>query len=323
MTDDITRVGGGLGNAPDGLPDDMLDDADLELITDYLTNQLPAERVAEVARRLDEDEAFRKLAAPLVLAWSIPLSAKREAMPRAELEAMWDDFTRRVGFVQQRRKARWRPLRLIGGLFALFVFWLVAPFVVYDAGPEGIAQPEQFVPVADSGGWMSLGKARVKLDAGARLRRGKDTKGYSNLVKLEGSARFVHLPPSGVSFMPDGPPFTVLTDAGIIVGSNADFRVNARTDTTEVEVLWRESDSKKATASQTDSRAQIPDHVVLTGMDGPVAVLVLASGEIGRLQSGKKPVKVREVPTDAFGDDPIIKALLKGGFPTIPPRSTP
>jgi hypothetical protein len=80
------------------LPDDQLDDHDLGLITDYLTRQLPPEQMAAAERRLEEDEAFRKLAAPLILAWSIAPKWKREPMPAEELEAMWQDFVRRVDF---------------------------------------------------------------------------------------------------------------------------------------------------------------------------------------------------------------------------------
>src|SRR5438105_15187682 len=81
---------------------------DLELITDYLANELPPEQVAEVRRRLDTDPAFKDFAAPLITAWSIPPHWERHPMPRAEIEKHWDAFTKKAGFVHQKRKRRRR-----------------------------------------------------------------------------------------------------------------------------------------------------------------------------------------------------------------------
>src|SRR5688500_18075439 len=100
-------------------PEELLEHADLELITEYLTGRLPAEQVADVKRRLDEDEAFREFAAPLIVAWSVPPRWQRHPMPRAELEKQWDRFTKRVGFVHQRSKSRKRRRRWVIGAVAV------------------------------------------------------------------------------------------------------------------------------------------------------------------------------------------------------------
>jgi hypothetical protein len=99
MTDHITGSGNGVVDRDD-LPDDMFEDADLGLIADYLTGELSAERIAEVARRLEEDEVFRNLAAPLVAAWTIAPKWQPDPMPRAELQRAWDDFSSRPASLQ-------------------------------------------------------------------------------------------------------------------------------------------------------------------------------------------------------------------------------
>ena len=160
MIDETSRMGDSLDLGNElypATPGDMLDDPEIELITDYLSNQLPAERVAEVKWRLEHDEAFRELAAPLVLAWSVPPRWKREPMPRAELLKSWDDFTKRAGFVHQRAKAQ-RRRRL----------WMLAMLVVVVAVfetlakilPDGRTTWPDMVPVPehpDSAGWLLLG----------------------------------------------------------------------------------------------------------------------------------------------------------------------
>src|SRR3712207_8868834 len=90
---DVTQSGGSIG-WPEFTADALLDDPDLGLITDYLSNELPAEQVALVKRRLEQDEKFRELAAPLLLTWNVPPLWQRDPMPRAEIVEAWDQFTR-------------------------------------------------------------------------------------------------------------------------------------------------------------------------------------------------------------------------------------
>jgi hypothetical protein len=316
MTDHLTRLGDGVGDLA-VLPDDMLDDADLGLIADYLTGELPPERIAEVKWRLEQDEAFRNLAAPLVAAWSIAPRWQPHPMPRAELQRAWDDFTWRAGLVR-RRRARPRWLRLVGLLFVLFVFWLVAPIMVYlgGGGGGGNANPMQFVPVADSGGWMSLGKVRVKLDSGAKLERARTetSVGYMDVVRLEGTANFVHLMDTSAA-AEDPTPFSVMTDGASVIVTNANARISARKDTTDVEVLRRgQTHELSAAATQTDSviagLAEATHDLVGLATIEPLRFMPLRTGEIGRVIKGQTPVKLRTVADSSFDDNPIVRWLL-------------
>lgn len=75
----------------------LAEGADLQLMTEYLNGHLDAERGEEVRRRLEEDAAFRELAEPLILLWSIPTHLERHPRPAGEAERAWEEFKRRVG----------------------------------------------------------------------------------------------------------------------------------------------------------------------------------------------------------------------------------
>src|SRR5262245_33916779 len=93
-------------------------DPRLDLITDYLAGALPADAVEAVKRRLETDGDFRDYCAPILLAWSVPPKHVREPMSRAELAKHWDTFTKRAGFVHQRRKSRKRRFTWMSMLVA-------------------------------------------------------------------------------------------------------------------------------------------------------------------------------------------------------------
>ena len=84
--------------------DDMHDMDDIELITMYLNGHLDPEGMDAVRRRIEEDAAFRDLAAPLFLAWSVPPHFERHPRPEGELERDWAEFARRTGFGQGHRE---------------------------------------------------------------------------------------------------------------------------------------------------------------------------------------------------------------------------
>jgi anti-sigma-K factor RskA len=74
-------------------------DADLASITDYLAGELDASAVAVVEQRLMQDEAFRRRAQPLMLAWR--LREPTEPVIRdTEAETMLVDLWRRVREVE-------------------------------------------------------------------------------------------------------------------------------------------------------------------------------------------------------------------------------
>jgi hypothetical protein len=331
MTDDIKFMGGARDDWSEpadaidamyqSMPDEMLDDSDLGLITDYLTNQLPAERVAEVQWRLERDQKFRELAAPLVLAWSIAPKWKREPMPRAEIVRSWDEFTRRAGFVHQRRKARLRrwlfgvalvvltPVVLlaavIGGLM------LSAPSDGHQPGLADVGWTELDLTSADTAdSWITIGNARVRLDLGARLFRA-GAPGYANLVKLEGSARFLRVPPPDAPYFGDAFFFTVYTAAGFVASPQGDFRIDARADTTDIEVLPRMLPRTGGGEADTGSNPRAKPDVVLiaAGPGGRAGTLLLNAGEAARLRLEAAPIKLRHVPTDP-GSDWLFRRLL-------------
>jgi hypothetical protein len=85
-------------SAPLSDDQDKLENIDeIELIIDYLNGHLDPERHEAVRKRLDEDEAFRIFAAPLLLTWSVPKHIERHPLPEGELERDWTEFKRRVG----------------------------------------------------------------------------------------------------------------------------------------------------------------------------------------------------------------------------------
>jgi hypothetical protein len=302
----------GLGDTGDleELPDDMLDDPDLALLTDYLSHQLPPEEVEAVERRLQEDDAFWDLAEPLIAAWSVPPKWQREPMSQEELARSWDRFTKRVGFVHQRRKARRRRWLIVASavLAAVGVWGWIATAPIRQA----LASLGDFVPVADSGGWMTVGQTRVKLEPGAKLAHGEGPMGLGDMMELDGAARFVYdrkpLPRPGDSTAlkrPEHSGVTVVNDAGAVTSMGGDFRVHVRPGATDVEVYRRTQQ-----LDTNDIAAMAPDMVVIYSPIGD-ARLLLAPGEIGRIEAGRKPVKVREVRDPAYENHPVIKILRK------------
>jgi hypothetical protein len=69
---------------------------DVELITRMLNGQLDPVRVAAVRKRLEEDAAFRELAAPLLLLWSLPKHHERFPRPAGEAERDLERLQQRI-----------------------------------------------------------------------------------------------------------------------------------------------------------------------------------------------------------------------------------
>jgi hypothetical protein len=102
----------------------------------------------------------------------------------------------------------------------------------------------------------------------------------------------------------------VMTNGGsVAVDRDADVRVTARGDTTDVEVLRRKAPTDPARTA-VDSIRQMPDFVVLMGLDLSTGAMMLGVGDIGRLVLGSEPVKLRDVP-DALDGNPILRWLFK------------
>jgi hypothetical protein len=97
---------------------------DLELVIRYLNRGLVPEKARMVEERLANDSAFRLFAAPMIVMWSFPPKGTREPIPREQLERDWDEFTKKAGFVHQKRKARRRRFIAIGYFaFGAAVAW--------------------------------------------------------------------------------------------------------------------------------------------------------------------------------------------------------
>jgi ferric-dicitrate binding protein FerR (iron transport regulator) len=272
----------------DDMGPDMLANPDLELITDYLAKELPEGQVAEVRRRLETDSAFKDFAAPLIAAWNIPPHWERHPMPRAELEKHWEAFTKRAGFVDQRRAAR---KRMLGGLTMLLAILGLSAFVLRDEIHERYVDRRDYDVVARGPGSVVLHDGtHASVAAGSVLREAKHQPVAGvELVKVQGNARFdvTRLPSTAVK--PAMRALIVGAAGGQISTNSADFSVRARGDTAEVEVFQRPSGARQ------DMFSVIPDFVSLKGAGQALPQLALREGERGRIVRGKDPVKLDSV----------------------------
>jgi hypothetical protein len=220
---------------------DPADAADIELITSYLNGQLDPERAAAVRTRLEEDEAFHYLAAPLLLAWSVPKHLERFPRPEGEWERAFADFKRRVGFPNwpppeppgppPKPKRRWRrPLLLFVLLIVTYVWSAESQEWTEPGGP--------YTEIPFQVGWVSLDDGiEVNIAPGASLRVDRQPRNGMKRVLLDGSARFRVLAhnPDARSLRTQA--LVVETRAGAVTAGESDFTVTARADTTSVFVL--------------------------------------------------------------------------------------
>lgn len=215
-----------------GNRDDM---DDIELITSFLNGQLEPERLEAIRRRLEEDADFRDLAAPLLLAWSVPRHIERKPRPAGEMERDWAEFKRRVGFGEPpppppKPKRRWRrPIMLLLIMAALYL-------VATNQGPsaEDLAAGPYY-ELTFQPGWVSLNYGiEVSIAPGATLRVNYNSRDGMKHVVLDGMARFrvFALDPATQTLRTNA--LIVETRAGTVVAGEADFSVTARADTTTV-----------------------------------------------------------------------------------------
>jgi ferric-dicitrate binding protein FerR (iron transport regulator) len=210
-----------------------LNNPDLDLITDYVAGELDPAQVEAVARRLEEDAKFREFAAPILVAWGVAPHWQRFPMERAEIEAHWDEFTRRAGFAHQRRKTRRRRLWLL----SVILLVLALPAFLYRSDIRGAWRDfRDYETVPADTGWITLRDSnQVRLAPGAQLRATKRTVEGVQRVRLTGSARFRVFPPDTTG-PPMIRPLAVHTRAGLAFSGIGEFTVTTRGDTTEVEV---------------------------------------------------------------------------------------
>jgi len=256
--------------------DEIVND-DLELLTSYLNKQLDPERVAQVRQRLEDDAEFRDFAAPLLLAWSIPKHIERHPRPPGELEKHWDEFTRRAGFVHQRRKARRRRL-WITAILALALG--VSALVMRGRIAATYADLRYYEGVPADTGWITLRDgSQVLLTKGASLRASLRLEEEMQHVKLEGAARFRVAPRDSNAPLPEMQPFAVDTRAGSAFTGRGEFTVTSRGDTTDVEV-------HHPIARRFIGFLPLPTSVLVATHGDPISV---GEGRRARLVKGQRP----------------------------------
>ena len=129
----------GPGNDPTSSPDDDRDfdldeemnNPDLNLITDYLCNELDPDQRAEVERRLEEDEDFYRYCAPIIAFWKADRDDPGPEVTRKQADDSWDEFTKLARFTYQVRAER-RRKQLLVGLAVITVAILVWLFAFRD-----------------------------------------------------------------------------------------------------------------------------------------------------------------------------------------------
>jgi ferric-dicitrate binding protein FerR (iron transport regulator) len=272
----------------DDMSPDMLANSDLELITDYLAKELPEEQIAEVRRRLETDSAFKDFAAPLIAAWSIPPHWERHPMPRAELEKHWDEFTKRAGFVHQRRKRRRRRWTVFGAVLVTLILGLCyfSDEILKNAVTAGF-----FDTLSDSGKRMTLlNGTEVLLDSGADFRVSNRLVGggIQATVLIVGRAHFK------LDWKPvkAGEPLTgllVMHDRSTLATDGAEFIMRIRNDTADVEVI----DRHRRTADSAAESVKISDETGKTS--------VVHAGERVALIRNKKVIHLPPTLTPSPG----------------------
>jgi hypothetical protein len=217
---------------------DPADADDIELITSHLNRQLDPERTEEVRRRLEEDAAFQYLAAPLLLAWSVPKHLERFPRPEGEWERAFEDFKRRTGFpnrpAQEPPGPPPKPKRRWGRWLAL-VLVVIGGYAVLITTQEPTDPGGPYIEIPFQTGWVSLDDGiEVAIAPGASLRVDQQPRSGMKRVLLEGSARFRVLAhnPDARSLRTQA--LLVETRAGSVTAGESDFSVNAQADTTVV-----------------------------------------------------------------------------------------
>ena len=259
---------------------------DLRLVLDFLERQLDPERVELVRRLLDEDQAFRDFAAPMLLSWNLARESVVEPLPPGELEKHWDKFTKRAGFVHQRRKALRRR------------FWMLAIAALavgsaLFAGRERIERAYSdwrvYETIPYSEDWITLRDgSQVLLTRGARLRASRElVEGeYQGLI-LDGQARFRLSPPPNkdAPMLPGMQPMIIRTRAGEVGSGRGEFTVAAFGDTTEVE-------AHEAARKEYIGFVPVGTILLLLGEGPRLQPTVLHERERGRLVRGASPVNL-------------------------------
>ena len=294
---------------------------DIELITRFLNRQLDAAGAAHVQKLIEEDKDFRDLAEPLLYVWTeLPTYAERHPRPPGELERHWDRFTKRAGFIHQRRKAR---RRLLGGLTMIIAVLGLTAFLLRDQIHEQYVDRRDYYVAAEGPDTVQLHDGiRATLASGSVLRQLKRPVVRSVAqTKLQGDARF------DVAIIPTiGSPMRIQAlivagRNGAVSSGNADFSMTTRGDTTDIQVFRRAPSSSRLSSV-------VPDYVSLKGAGHVLPQLTLREGERGQLVRGKDPVAL-EATVSAPSPAPVpapTSSLLRAAqvaAPSAPVKPQP
>lgn len=269
---------------------DLGTDPDIALITGYLMGTLDVAEAEAVRLRMEEDEAFRALAQPLVAIWKVPPRWVRNPMPREQLERAWDEFTKRAGFQHQRRAARRRRWTIAGIVTGV----LLAVAAVLYPFREQLALRyllwTQFETARDSAGVVTLrDSSRFQLAPGATLQvhEGVARGDPQRMVYLTGAAG-IYVAPLGGRVLTNIPPsdrFMVITKAGVLVTRHARFAVTMTGDTASVEVGV--SGKVNAEGLPYDA-ADLPNYPYKVELVRPNIPNALAQGGVVSLREGER-----------------------------------
>ena len=258
--------------------------ADIELITSYLNGQLDPERAEAVRTRLAEDAAFHYLAAPLLLAWSVPKHVERFPRPEGEWERALADFKRRVGFGEPpppppppKPKRRWRRPLLLFVLLIVTYVWSAE-----NQEPTIAGGPYTEIPSIVRG-WVSLNDGiEVMVSEGASVRVYEQPLRGMKHVLVEGAARFRVLAHSPDARALRNQALIVETRAGNVTAGESDFHVLAKADTTYV--IVRELGPRRAL--QPEQRTVVATTDLTKDSNAGIALFDNASA---RLVRGRAP----------------------------------
>lgn len=279
----------------------LAEGAEIELIVEYLNEHLDPERMEQVRKRLEEDDAFRDLAAPLLLTWSIPTHLERHPRPVGELERDWEEFVRRSGFPNHARKPHWRehPMwrRIRFPLLALLIFAL-APYVVFGLSAlvsrtplrEWYITRRDFAVVPHQEGWIPLGDSIfVQLAPDASLRAARELVRGIRHAHLDGTARVRGVALDSLAGEPRTTGLMLHTRGGVIAAGEGEYTVTARGDTTLVEV-------HRPSQRRFFYFVPLPTAVVVRS-DTNASPFVLRELERGRLVRDRAPERLPALPT--------------------------
>lgn len=277
MTDLPTRIG--VLDDPDDAAGFEDPGEDMDLVLEFLQKRLDPERMALVQQRLQDDPEFLHMAEPIILAWNIPLAEDLPPVTRAQVERSWDEFTRRAGFIHQRRRARHRLLRMLG--IVLLVVGAGAWFS-RDAVATWYHDWRDYTSLAPGAMWTTIGtdaEARVTPGGVLRVPRVPPDTG-ADVVKLAGVAEFRIARPRLNPMKANIRLFSVATPAAVVSAVWATFDVRTAGDTTYVSV--REPEVRERTMLGT-----LPTFVHADNRQGEA--VIIGENQRGRIVKGQPP----------------------------------